>query len=163
LDLRIGNHMRHVEIERHGGQFQFRIDGRDVGADVKQIQPEVYSILFEAEAFEARIECGATGLRVQIDGYEFPIVIADPRQWRRDRNQIAVVEGHQQVVSSMPGKVVRVMVRAGDAVEAGQGLLVVEAMKMQNEIKSPKTGKIERVAAQEGQTVNAGEVLAVIV
>ena len=57
----------------------------------------------------------------------------------------------------------RVMVRAGDAVEAGQGLLVVEAMKMQNEIKSPKAGKIERIAAQEGQTVNAGEVLAVIV
>ena len=63
----------------------------------------------------------------------------------------------------MPGKVVRVMVRAGEAVEAGQGLLVVEAMKMQNEIKSPKAGKIERIAAQEGQTVNAGEVLAVIV
>lgn len=163
LELRIGDHTRNVEIERHVEQFQFRIDGRAVAADVIQVQPEVYSILIDAEAFEARIECGATGPRVQIDGREFPIAISDPRQWRGHRNQIAAAEGHQQIVSSMPGKVVRVMVRAGDAVEAGQGLLVVEAMKMQNEIKSPKAGKIERIAAQEGQTVNAGEVLAVIV
>jgi biotin carboxyl carrier protein len=62
----------------------------------------------------------------------------------------------------MPGKVVRVLVKAGEAVEAGQGLLVVEAMKMQNEIKSPKTGKIERLTVSEGQNVNAGEVLAIV-
>jgi biotin carboxyl carrier protein len=62
----------------------------------------------------------------------------------------------------MPGKIVRVLVRAGDRVEAGQGLLVVEAMKMQNEIRSPKSGTIERVLAEEGQAVNAGEVLCVV-
>ena len=163
LELRIGDRARNLEIERHGEQFQFRIDGRAVAADVMQVQPDVYSVLIDGQAFEAHIECGASGLHVQTDGREFPVVIADPRKWRRDSNQIAAVEGHQQIVSSMPGKVVRVMVRAGDAVEAGQGLLVVEAMKMQNEIKSPKAGKIERIAAQEGQTVNAGEVLAVIV
>ena len=163
LGLTIGDRARHLEIERQGEQLQFLIDGRALTADVKQIQPEVYSILIDGEAFEARIESGASGLRVQIDGREFPVGVADPRQWRRDRNQVAAAEGHQQIVSSMPGKVVRVMVRAGDTVEAGQGLLVVEAMKMQNEIKSPKAGKIERIAAQEGQTVNAGEVLAVIV
>ena len=162
LELRVGDRARNLEIERQGERFQFRIDGRFVAADVKQVQPEVYSVLIDGEAFEARIECGESGLRVQIDGREFPIVIADPRRWRRDRNQISAAEGHQQIISSMPGKVVRVMVRAGEAVEAGQGLLVVEAMKMQNEIKSPKAGKIERIAAQEGQTVNAGEVLAVI-
>jgi len=163
LELRVGDRTRNLEIERHGEQFQIRIDGRVVAADVKQVQPEVYSVLIDGAAFEARIECRASELRVQIDGREFFIAIADPRQWRRDRNQIAAAEGYQQIVSSIPGKVVRVMVRAGDAVEAGQGLLVVEAMKMQNEIKSPKAGKIERIAAQEGQTVNAGEVLAVIV
>lgn len=163
LELRIGDRALNLEIERHGGQFQFCIDGRAVTADVKQIQPEVYSILIDGEVFEARVEAGAGRLHVQIDGSEFSIAIADPRRWRRDHNQIAAAEGHQQIISSMPGKVVRVMVRVGDAVEAGQGLLVVEAMKMQNEIKSPKAGKIDRIAAQEGQTVNAGEVLAVIV
>jgi pyruvate carboxylase subunit B len=60
----------------------------------------------------------------------------------------------------MPGKIIRVLVQTGDKVEAGQGLLVVEAMKMQNEIRSPKTGIIERLLAKEGQPVTAGEVLA---
>jgi biotin carboxyl carrier protein len=60
----------------------------------------------------------------------------------------------------MPGKVVRLLVQPGDKVQAGQGLLVVEAMKMQNEIRSPKSGTVERVLAQEGQPVNAGQVLA---
>ena len=60
----------------------------------------------------------------------------------------------------MSGKVVRLLVKAGDRVEAGQGLFVVEAMKMQNEIRSPKSGTVERVLAKEGQAVNAGEVLA---
>jgi biotin carboxyl carrier protein len=60
----------------------------------------------------------------------------------------------------MPGRVIRVLVSAGDEVEAGQGLVVVEAMKMQNEIRSPKKGKVERMLAREGQNVNAGEVLA---
>jgi biotin carboxyl carrier protein len=62
----------------------------------------------------------------------------------------------------MPGKVVRVLVKQGAAVEAGQGLLVVEAMKMQNEIRSPKSGKIEKLLVVENQTVNAGETLAVV-
>jgi biotin carboxyl carrier protein len=59
----------------------------------------------------------------------------------------------------MPGKVVRLLVKQGDAVQAGQGLMVVEAMKMQNEIRSPKSGKVEKLLATEGQAVNAGEVL----
>ena len=62
----------------------------------------------------------------------------------------------------MPGKVVRLLVKAGDSVEVGQGLLVVEAMKMQNEIRSPKSGSVERVLVAEGQAVNAGEVLCVV-
>jgi pyruvate carboxylase subunit B len=62
----------------------------------------------------------------------------------------------------MPGKVVRVLVQAGEKVEAGQGLLVVEAMKMQNEIRSPKGGIVERLHVKEGQPVNAGEVLCIV-
>jgi biotin carboxyl carrier protein len=62
----------------------------------------------------------------------------------------------------MPGKVVRLLVAAGDTVEAGQGLLVVEAMKMQNELKSPKKGIVRQVLAREGAAVNAGDVLAIV-
>ena len=62
----------------------------------------------------------------------------------------------------MPGKVVRLLVKAGDAIEAGKGVLVVEAMKMQNEIRSPKSGTVESLKVKEGQAVNAGEILAII-
>ena len=72
-------------------------------------------------------------------------------------------DGRQPVVAPMPGKVVRVLVAAGEAIEAGQGIAVVEAMKMQNEVRSPKSGSVERLFVAEGQTVNAGEVLATIV
>ncbi|HZV60180.1 MAG TPA: biotin/lipoyl-containing protein, partial [Candidatus Eremiobacteraceae bacterium] len=69
-------------------------------------------------------------------------------------------DGRQQITAPMPGKIVRVLVKEGEQVEVGQGLLVVEAMKMQNEIRSPKNGKVERVHVKEGQTVNSGEILA---
>jgi biotin carboxyl carrier protein len=62
----------------------------------------------------------------------------------------------------MPGKVVRVLSREGDSIEAGQGIIVVEAMKMQNEIKSAKAGTLRKLLVREGANVNAGEVLAVI-
>ena len=72
------------------------------------------------------------------------------------------LEGPKKLVSPMPGKVVRVLVAAGAEVEAGQGIIVVEAMKMQNEIKSPKKGKVSKIIAAEGATVNAGEALAIV-
>jgi biotin carboxyl carrier protein len=84
----------------------------------------------------------------------------DPRAWRGRKQGAIEVEGRQEILAPMPGKIVRVLVAVGESVEAGQGLLVVEAMKMQNEIRSPKNGKVERLLAKEGQAVNAGEVLA---
>ncbi len=86
--------------------------------------------------------------------------VADPRGWRGRRHGVLEAEGRQQIAAPMPGKVVRLLVQAGDAVEVGQGLLVVEAMKMQNEIRSPKNGRVEKLFAREGQAVNAGEILA---
>ena len=79
------------------------------------------------------------------------------QSWRRHRSRRPPA-----VLAPMPGKIVRVLVKTGDSVQAGQGLLVVEAMKMQNEIRAPKSGTIDRLAVVEGQTVNAGEVVAVV-
>ena len=163
LDLKISGRARSVEISRSAGQLRFQVDARDVAADVVEIRPGTFSIRIDGEAFEARIEAGQRELHVRIGGREYPVEISDPRQWWRGRNEVAALEGHQQVLAPMPGKVVRVMVHAGDAVMTGQGLLVVEAMKMQNEIRSPRDGTVERITVNEGQTVNAGDVLAVIV
>ena len=74
----------------------------------------------------------------------------------------AEAAGPQQVTTPMPGKIVLVLMKTGDAVDAGQGIVVVEAMKMQNEIRSPKSGTVERLLVVAGQTVNAGEVVAIV-
>jgi biotin carboxyl carrier protein len=99
---------------------------------------------------------------LQTGSQEFIAEVIDPRAWTGRRHGNAEAEGRQQIVAPMPGKVVRLLVQAGDHVEVGQGLLVVEAMKMQNEIRSPKSGIVERILAKEGQPVNAGEVLCVV-
>ena len=101
-------------------------------------------------------------LKLHTNGQEFTAEVIDPRAWSGRRHGAVEAEGRQQILAPMPGKIVRLLVKEGDHVEAGQGLLVVEAMKMQNEIRSPKSGVIERVLAKEGQPVNAGEVLCVV-
>src|SRR5260370_8103162 len=85
----------------------------------------------------------------------------EPRRWNRERNHQEAV-GRQNITASMPGKVVRVLVAQGDQVEAGQGLIVVEAMKMQNEMKAVKAGRVATPRAGAGATVNAGEILATL-
>jgi len=152
---------RVVELERHGAAWRITLDGQPVAADAIEISPGVYSILLEGHAHEVRVMSAPDGsLKVQSGLYEFAAEVVDPRSWRGRRHGVLEAEGRQQILAPMPGKVVRLLVKAGDKVEAGQGLLVVEAMKMQNEIRSPKSGVVERLQAKEGQPVNAGEVLA---
>ena len=99
-------------------------------------------------SFELTVEESAEGLLVRTNGREFHVDIVDPRSWRRRHGAGIELEGRQQLMAPMPGKVVRVLVVAGQKVEAGQGLLVIEAMKMQNEIRSPKSGTIEKLARE---------------
>ena len=138
------------------------VDGRTIEADVARILPGVYSILLGGRSLEATVEETAEGLLVRVAGREFQIEITDPRSWRHRRGGSIELEGRQQVAAPMPGKIVSVLAAQGQKVEAGQGLMVIEAMKMQNEIRSPKSGTVERLLAKEGQTVSAGEILAVI-
>jgi len=163
INLRIGDRERRVEFERRGERQKFRLDNKDITADAAEVSPGIYSILMGGIAFEVCIESQMGGLRVHVDGREYPAEILDPRQLRRNRGGKAEAEGRQQIVAPMPGKIVRVLVKAGEAVESGQGLMVVEAMKMQNEIKSPKSGVVERLLVREGQAVNSGETLAIVV
>jgi biotin carboxyl carrier protein len=163
-EVLIGGARRSVELTREAGESSrvvAAIDGRPVEAHAVQVSPGVYSILLGGRSLDVRVEKAASGLVVHAAGHEYRVVIADPRSWRR-RSGTVELEGRQQIVAPMPGKVVRVLVARGQQVETGQGLFVVEAMKMQNEIRSPKSGTVERLSAREGQAVNAGEVLAVV-
>ena len=100
-------------------------------------------------------------LVVVIDGYRFEAEVRDPRRWS-PQSAGRGHDGIQTIAAPMPGKVVRVLVAAGDSVAPGQGLVVVEAMKMQNELKAPRTGRVLSVAVREGATVAAGEPLVTI-
>jgi biotin carboxyl carrier protein len=130
-------------------------------AEIVAVEPGVYSVLQGGCSYEARVEQSEGGMAVFIRGDRFEVLIRDPRRRPRQVGK-AGMEGRFNVVAAMPGKIVRVLVAVGDQVDAGQGLLVVEAMKMQNEMKAPKAGQVAALAAREGATVAAGEVLAVI-
>jgi len=167
LEIQIGGRKRQLELvspnrAREGRLWVCEVDGRRLEADVAQVGERTYSILLSGRAFEARVLPGPEGLRIHIGNQEFAVQVVDPRVWRGRRSAVLEAEGRQQVSAPMPGKVVRLLVKLGDVVEAGQGLLVVEAMKMQNEVRSPKTGTVERLPVNEGQAVNAGDVLAVV-
>jgi biotin carboxyl carrier protein len=163
LTARSGKKSRSVELQREGADWRVILDGRHVSADVAEIAPHTLSILLVGQSFEICVTPSPDGqLKLQTGLQEFAAEVIDPRAWSGRRHGAVEAEGRQQIVAPMPGKVVRVLVKVGDQVEASQGLLVVEAMKMQNEIRSPKSGTVERVLVQEGQAVNAGEVLCIV-
>lgn len=158
-----GKQARIVDLERNSDGWKITLDGQPVEADAVEVAANAVSVLLAGQAFEFHISQSPDGmLRLQTGFQEFSATVADPRAWRGRRQGAFEAEGRQQIIAPMPGKIIRVLVKVGDKVEIGQGLLVVEAMKMQNEIRSPKSGTVERLLAVEGQPVNAGEVLASI-
>ncbi len=151
LDLTINDTPRTIDLPAYAAR-----------ADLRLCEPGVYSVLVDGRAAEARIEPAANGASiVTIGPHRFAIEVRDRRRYlgaSRSRG----ASGLQQICAPMPGKVVRVLVAQGDAVEAGQGIVVVEAMKMQNEIKAQRAGRIATISARGGATVAAGEVLATL-
>ncbi|MEP6716824.1 MAG: acetyl-CoA carboxylase biotin carboxyl carrier protein subunit, partial [Terriglobia bacterium] len=125
--------------------------------DILEIAPGVYSILVDGSSFEARV----SGDRIEIEGHYFPILAEDPRRWR-GAVPAAAHEGRAVLTASMPGKVVRVLVELGQDVEAGQGVVILEAMKMQNELKSPRAGRVTSLNVKLNDSVVAGATLATI-
>jgi biotin carboxyl carrier protein len=137
-----------------------RIDGKEVkpaDGDIVETEPGAYSILVDGKAYEARL----SGEEIVVNGRRFEFDIEDPRAWNRTGGS-AGAHGRASITAPMPGKVVRVLATAGEQVEAGQGIVVVEAMKMQNEMKAPRAGRVVTIAVRENDSVNAGAVLATI-
>lgn len=160
-EVHISGKTRTVELTRDGARWQISLDGTSTDVDAIEIAPGIFSVLLNGESHEIRVAPNPDGTLTIHDGpNEFKAQVADPRAWRGRKHGAVEAEGRQQIVAPMPGKVIRLLVKPGDKVEAGQGLLVVEAMKMQNEVKSPKTGIVEKLLAKESQAVNAGDILA---
>jgi biotin carboxyl carrier protein len=164
FEIQIDERTRVVELQRNSDLWTISLDGDLVDADAVEIAPGIFSILLSGNSHEVRVAPTPTdALALQTGRQEFTAEVLDPRAWPGRRHGALEAEGRQQILAPMPGKIIRVLVQMGEKVEAGQGLIVVEAMKMQNEIHSPKSGTVERLLVKEGQPVNAGEVLCVVV
>ncbi len=161
LDSATGKTKHVVDLEKQGSAYRVLLDGQPVDADVILAAPNAVSVILNGAAFEIHIAPSLDGTyKLQTGPHEFQADVRDPRVWRGKKTGAQEAEGRQQIVAPMPGKVIRLLVNAGDEVDAGQGIMVVEAMKMQNEIRSPKKGKVERLHVEEGKAVNAGDILA---
>jgi len=148
-------------------KWQVAVNGRSIEIDseqlasVTQVEPGVYSVLLDGASYEIRLSETSSGLSAEVGGRRFEVEVRDPRDTSRGtRTQLG--SGRQNIAAPMPGKVVRVLVNVGDAVDVGQGLVVVEAMKMQNEMKASRPGRVIEIRAQAGDTVSAGDTLAVL-
>lgn len=162
LQLTMNGRGTEIDLLSPAPNTRFRFDGAaERQAQVEIPQPGVYSILMDGRSYDAWVEEQPGALVVVIDGHRFEIQARDPRRFSRGAAGRAGV-GRQTVVAPMPGKIIRILVSPGQEVEVGQGILVVEAMKMQNEMKAAKAGRVATISAQEGSVVKAGEVLAVI-
>lgn len=151
-----------LELERSDGRWRCRLDGQEIQMDAVLARHDVLSILIGGKAYEIKRERTATDMHLWVGSARHAVELRDPRSLRSRRAGIGDDKGARKLIASMPGKVVRVLLPEKALVEAGQGVLVVEAMKMQNEIKSPKKGIVQRIVADEGVAVNAGDVLAIV-
>jgi biotin carboxyl carrier protein len=147
-----------LEWSQDGETIRYRFESEvENAAGIRQVEPGVYSVLVNGRSYNVRVD----GDNISACQRTFHVELVDPRRWRRDRNH-RQAEGLQNIAAAMPGKVVRVLISPGEQVEAGQGLIVVEAMKMQNEMKAVRAGRVVTLTAVAGATVNAGEILATI-
>ncbi len=151
-----------LELERTAETITFRFDdGKPNSASAVSAGPGVYSVLLNGRSYRASVTRSVQGIAIEVAGRIFEIEIQDPRAPRRNASGLPG-EGKQTLIAPMPGKIVRILVAQGDTVETGQGLIVIEAMKMQNELKALRPGRVVSLAVAEGAAVAAGDVLAVV-
>ena len=151
-----------LDLDRAAGRWRCRVDGGEVPIDAVLTQPDVLSLLIEGKAYQMRRERLSSEIRIWVGDQSYAVELSDPRSLRNRKSRADGGKGPRQLVAPMPGKVVRFLVGENSPVEAGQGVVVVEAMKMQNEIKSPKKGIVLKLSVPEGAAVNAGDVLAIV-
>jgi biotin carboxyl carrier protein len=164
VDLDVGGRRRVVEIERRDGRMNVRLDGSPVSVEAAALAGNRWSLRFPGSGRQhevvivARAEAGS--LEALVDGLGVPVRVNNGTGVPKKPGVQG--DGPDRVTAPMPGKVVKVLVRAGDAVTSRQGVVVVEAMKMENEVRAGKAGIVRDVLTTEGASVEAGTLLLVI-
>ena len=159
-DIAIDGKSYRLDLNRVDGRWSCRVDGRDVEVDAVLARPDVLSLRIGNQAFEVKCERVAGALHLWVGSDRFNV-----ESFHREFSEVVSrgpLNGPEEAFAVRRAKIVRVLVEQGAEVEAGSGVLVVEAMKMQNEIKSPKKGRIQKILVSEGAAVNAGDVLAIV-
>jgi biotin carboxyl carrier protein len=160
-EITIGEKNYYLELACRDGVWSCRLDGRSIEVDAVVIRPGLLSLRLADKSYEVKCEPLANGLKIWVGQNSVDVEVRDPRSLRghvRGSDE----HGTKKLIAPMPGKVVRILVEQGAQVEAGAGIMVVEAMKMQNEVKSPKKGTIQKMLVSQGAAVNAGDVLAIV-
>jgi biotin carboxyl carrier protein len=150
-----------LELHQAEGRWSCRVDGREMEVDAVLARPDVLSLRIGNKAYEVKCERVGSDIHVWVGSVRYAAEVRDPRSLR-SRARAIDDHGPRKLTAPMPGKVVRILLREGAEVQAGDGVMVVEAMKMQNEVKSPKKGAIQKIVVSEGAAVNAGDVLAIV-
>ena len=162
LVITLGEQTLESEFTVANGTVKLTHDQQTHEAQISQPEPGLFTVLLNQRVFRCVLDELPNGQReIVVNGQRFPIAVHDKKRLRGQAGA-AVASGKATLIAPMPGKVVRVLCAVGDEVAAQQGVLVVEAMKMQNEVLAPKSGKVTELRVSEGQTVNSGEVLAVV-
>ncbi len=160
----VANYQTEIQIRDEGGSVFAELDGRAYEFDAHE-SAGGFLLTYNGRVFNCRVEGrpkSRNPLEVIVGTTHFAVTLTDPKRLSSAASASAHGDDAARIIAPMPGKVVRVMVAAGAEVAAGDGIIVVEAMKMQNEIKAPKAGTVTALNIQPGATVNGGDVLAVI-
>jgi biotin carboxyl carrier protein len=142
--------------------YRIRLNGREIAVSYVPLSRAALSLIVNGESFDVSCQRADERLQLSIRGAIYECTVSDPRSLRSQKRAGLTDSGEQKLAASMPGKVVRIISAVGDQIKAGQGVLVIEAMKMQNEVRSPKDGQLKKLLVGQGANVVAGEVLAII-
>jgi len=157
---RVGETVYEIVVTRLDGEYVVTLDGTEHVVDARKLEADFYSILYEGKSYEVSVENAGPKYLVRHGAYEQIVELADSAG--SGREELHKKDGLENIDSVMPGKVVRVLVSLGDEVRAGQGLVVVEAMKMENEISAPRAGRVKSIDVNPGQNVETGARLVVL-
>jgi biotin carboxyl carrier protein len=155
MKLAVSINGRHDEVDftSESGRASLAIDSKRYEAEVSQPENGLFVVVIEGRVYRCLVDqTVAGGSEVSVNGERFSIAVKDLKHLRGSDSGEASSDGPANLLAPMPGKIVRVLCAEGDAVTAGQGILIVEAMKMQNEVQSPRAGTVVKIRVEAGQT-----------
>ena len=140
---------------------KIRIGDKILSVHVEVLDPGIYSLIIDGASYEVSVRDEKKGFMVEVGPHLIPVRLEDPFKSQSAQGK-DTIEGEVVIGSPMPGRVVGLQVTVGQEVQEGEGVVLVEAMKMENELHTPKTGKVTKILVKIGDTVEAGQDLVVI-